>query len=195
MAIFSKGMFKKALKMPETRPALRRYFVNTIFDTTFVILGVIIGSALSPHPSIDVVKTTIITSAVALAISTGASVYEAESLEQSRRLDEISRAMLSSVDDTDLGKTSRASIYLIAIANSCAPLLAGAVTLSPFLLLPASDITAAAETSITLAISILFVTGFFMGRMANRNPWVKGLRMAVIGLIAFGICYLIGAAV
>ena len=103
MGIFSKGMLKKALKMPETRPALRRYFVNTIFDTTFVILGVIIGSALSPHPSIDVVKTTIITSSVALAISTGASVYEAESLEQSRRLDEISRAMLSSVDETDLG--------------------------------------------------------------------------------------------
>jgi VIT1/CCC1 family predicted Fe2+/Mn2+ transporter len=69
------------------------------------------------------------------------------------------------------------------------------VTLAPFLILPSSDITTAAETSITLAISILFVTGFFMGRMADRNPWIKGLRMAVIGLIAFGICYLIGAIV
>ncbi|MGD0816984.1 MAG: VIT1/CCC1 transporter family protein [Methanomassiliicoccales archaeon] len=195
MANLGKGMFKKALKMPETWPALRRYFVNTIFDTTFVILGVIIGSALSPHPSIDVVKTTIITSAVALAISTGASVYEAESLEQSRRLDEISRAMLSSVDETDLGKTSRASIILIALVNSCAPLIAGAVTLTPFLVLPANDIVTAAEISITLAISILFVTGFFMGQVANKNPWAKGLRMAVIGLIAFGICYVIGAVV
>jgi predicted membrane protein (TIGR00267 family) len=195
MANFNTGMLKKALKMPETRPALRRYFVNTIFDTTFVILGVIIGSALSPHPSIDVVKTTIITSAVALAISTGASVYEAESLEQSRRLDEISRAMLSPVDETDLGKTSRASIFLISLVNSLAPLLAGAVTLAPFLVLPAGDIVYAAEVSIALAISILFVTGYFMGRMANRNPWVKGARMAVIGLIAFGICYLIGATV
>lgn len=195
MALSAKEMFKKALKMPETRPALRRYFVNTIFDTTFVILGVIIGSALSPHPSIDVVKTTIITSAVALAISTGASVYEAESLEQSRRLDEISRAMLSSVDETDLGKTSRASIILISMVNSLAPLLAGGVTLAPFLILPASEIVYAAELSITLAISILFVTGYFMGRMANKNPWVKGSRMAIIGLIAFGVCYLIGATV
>jgi predicted membrane protein (TIGR00267 family) len=195
MALSRKEMFKRALKMPETRPALRRYFVNTIFDTTFVILGVIIGSALSPHPSIDVVKTTIITSAVALAISTGSSVYEAESLEQSRRLDEISRAMLSSVDETDLGKTSRASIILISLVNSLAPLLAGAVTLAPFLVLPASDIVYAAEVSIGLAISILFVTGYFMGRMANKNPWVKGSRMAIIGLIAFGVCYLIGATV
>ena len=181
--------------MPETRPALRRYFVNTIFDTTFVILGVIIGSALSPHPNLDVVKTTIITSAVALAISTGSSVYEAESLEQSRRLDEISRAMLSSVDETDLGKASRASIIIIALVNSMAPLLAGAVTLAPFLILPGNDIIYAAEVSITLAISILFVTGYFMGRMANKNPWIKGARMALIGLIAFGICYLIGGAV
>jgi predicted membrane protein (TIGR00267 family) len=195
MAKKGKGMFQKALNMPETRPALRRYFVNTIFDTTFVILGVIIGSALSPHPSLDVVKTTIITSAVALAISTGASVYEAESLEQSRRLDEISRAMLSSVDETDLGRTSRASIILISLVNSSAPLLAGAVTLAPFLILPANDIVAAAEASIALAISILFVTGYFMGRLANKNPWIKGARMAVIGLIAFGICYLIGATV
>jgi predicted membrane protein (TIGR00267 family) len=194
MAI-KKGILKKALNMPETRPALRRYFVNTIFDTTFVILGVIIGSALSPHPNIDVVKTTIITSAVALAISTGSSVYEAESLEQSRRLDEISRAMLSSVDETDLGRTSRASTALIALINSLAPLLAGAVTLAPFLVLSGSDIVYAAEVSITLAISILFVTGYFMGRLANKNPWVKGARMAVIGLIAFGVCYLIGATV
>lgn len=195
MAKTRRGLFKSALQMPETRPALRRYFVNTIFDTTFVILGVIIGSALSSHPNLDVVKTTILTSAVALAISTGSSVYEAESLEQSRRLDEISRAMLSSVDETDLGRTSRASIIIIALVNSLAPLLAGAVTLAPFLILPGNDIVYAAEVSITLAISILFVTGYFMGRMANRNPWIKGGRMALIGLIAFGICYLIGGAV
>ncbi len=181
--------------MPETGPSLRRYFVNTIFDTTFVVLGVIIGSALSPHPSIDVVVTTIITSSVALAISTGSSVYEGESLEQSRRLNEISRAMLSSVDETDLGKTSRASIIIISLANSCAPLLAGAITITPFLVFSAADIVTAAEVSITLALSILFVTGYFMGRIANKNPWFKGLRMATIGLIAFGICYLIGATI
>jgi VIT1/CCC1 family predicted Fe2+/Mn2+ transporter len=76
-----------------------------------------------------------------------------------------------------------------------APLLAGTVTLSPFLILPGDDIVYAAEVSITLAISILFITGYFMGRMANKNPWIKGGRMALIGLIAFGICYLIGGAV
>ena len=69
------------------------------------------------------------------------------------------------------------------------------MTLVPFLVLPETDIVAAAEISITLAISLLFVTGYFMGRMANKNPWIKGMRMAVIGLIAFAICYIIGASV
>ncbi len=70
-----------AMQMPETGPALRRYFVNTIFDSTFVILGVIIGSAFSPDPSYDLVIATILTSSFALGISTGVSVYEAETME------------------------------------------------------------------------------------------------------------------
>jgi predicted membrane protein (TIGR00267 family) len=183
------------MSLPDTGPSLRRYFVNTMFDATFVILGIIIGSALSLHASRELVITTIITSSVALAISTGSSVYEAERLEQTRRLDEISRAMLTRVDETDLGKSSRASIILIAIVNSLAPLLAGALTILPFLLLPADSITYAAEISIALVIVVLFITGWIMGRISDRNPWIKGARMAVIGLVAFIICYLIGGAV
>jgi predicted membrane protein (TIGR00267 family) len=183
------------MSVPDTGPSLRRYFVNTMFDASFVILGIIIGSALSPSASRSLVVTTILTSSVALAISTGSSVYEAERLEQSRRLDEISRAMLSRVEDTDLGKSSRASIVLIAIVNSMAPLLAGAVTLLPFIILPADAVNQAADAAIVLVICMLFVTGFLMGRISERNPWLKGLRMAVIGMAAFCVCYIIGGAV
>jgi len=59
------------MNMPETGPALRRYFVNTIFDSTFVILGVIIGSAFSPDPSYSLVIAIVLTSSFALGISTG----------------------------------------------------------------------------------------------------------------------------
>jgi len=186
---------RSAMSLPETGPSLRRYFVNTMFDACFVILGIIIGSALSPHANTQLVLTTILTSSVALAISTGSSVYEAERLEQDRRMDEISRAMLSRVHDTNLGKSSRASIILIAVVNSLAPLLAGAVALTPFLVLPSTSITEAAEIAIGLVIALLFITGFIMGRLSERNPWIKGTRMAAIGLVAFFICYLIGGAV
>lgn len=186
--------FQEAMSLPETGPALRRYFVNTMFDTTFAVLGIIIGSALTADADKGLVISTIITSAVALAISTGSSVYEAESLEQSRRLDEIGRAMLRPVGETNLGKASKASAAIIAISNSMAPLIASTIILLPFLLM-GGNLTEAAEIAIALAISILFVTGFIMGRISEKNPWWKGLRMALIGVAAFVICYLIGGAV
>ena len=130
-----------------------------------------------------------------MAISTGTSVYEAETLEQSRRMDEIGRAMLRPVDDTSLGKASKASTALIALFNSIAPLVSGAIIVSPFILMDEGTILVAAEVAIVLSIVLLFVTGFIMGRISEKNPWWKGLRMAMVGLAAFVVCYLIGGAV
>ena len=187
--------FKEAMSLPETGPALRRYFVNTMFDSTFAVLGIIIGSALTADADPSLVIATIITSCVALAISTGSSVYEAETLEQSRRMDEIGRAMLRPVEETNLGKASKASAAIIAISNSLAPLMSGAIIVSPFLLLGEETIVVAAEVAIALAIILLFITGFIMGKLSERNPWWKGLRMSLVGLAAFVICYMIGGVV
>jgi predicted membrane protein (TIGR00267 family) len=179
-----------ALSLPTTGPAIRRYFVNTIFDATFVMLGVILGSAFSPNPNMHIITVTIITSAVALGISTGVSVFEAESMEQRIRMGQIERALLRSLEDTHLGRSSRTSIYLIAGLNLLAPLIAGIVIVTPFLLFP-GDVVMAALTAVVLALLVLFGTGFFMGRLGKRNPWVQGGRMAVVGAIAFVVCYLI----
>jgi len=53
----------------------------------------------------------------------------------------------------------------------------------------------AAEVAIALAIILLFITGFIMGKLSERNPWWKGLRMSLVGLVAFVICYMIGGVV
>jgi predicted membrane protein (TIGR00267 family) len=187
--------FKEAMSLPETGPALRRYFVNTMFDSTFAVLGIIIGSALTADADKGLVIATIITSCVALAISTGSSVYEGETLEQSRRMDEIGRAMLRPVEETNLGKASKASAAIIALSNSLAPLMTGAIIVSPFLLLGKETILVAAEVAIGLAIVLLFITGFIMGKLSERNPWWKGLRMSLVGLAAFVVCYMIGGVV
>jgi len=183
------------MSLPETGPALRRYFVNTMFDSTFVVLGIIIGSALTAGADNDLVIATIITSCVALAISTGSSVYEAETLEQSRRMSEIGRAMLRTVEDTNLGKASKTSAMIIALVNSAAPLMTCAIIVTPFILLGEGTIIIAAEASIVLAIVLLFITGFVMGRLSDKNPWWKGLRMSLVGLAAFVVCYGIGGVV
>jgi len=190
-----KARVDAALSMPGTGPTIRRYFVNTIFDSTFVMLGIIVGGALSEHPDLRVVIATILTSAVALGISTGVSVFEAESMEQNRRIDEIEKALLRSLEDTHIGRSSRASIILIAFVNFLAPLTAGAIILTPFLLISPGDIATAAWIAVSLAISMLFITGLVMGRLGKRNPLIQGTRMALVGVAAFIICFYIQSLV
>jgi len=180
-----------ALKTPDTLPAMRRYFVNTVFDSTFVILGIIIGMALSSDPSTRMVVVTIVTSCVALMISTGISVFEAERMEQSIRIQQIERVMLRKLDETSIKRTSVHSTLLISLTNCLAPVITGTITLTPFLIMSEADVTTAAWISISLAIFILFVTGLYMGRMGNKNPYFYGLRMAGAGVIAFVACFMV----
>ncbi len=184
-----------ALSLPETWPSIRRYFVNTMFDSIFVMLGIIIAGAFNDTPHLSVVIATILSSAVALGISTGISVFEAENLEQGRRIDEIEKAMLRSMEETHIGRSSRSSIYLIALVNFMAPIIAGTVMLAPFLIFSAIDIRTAAWTAVGLAITLLGLTGYFMGRAGKRNPWVQAVRMGLVGVGAFIICFYIESAV
>jgi len=180
---------RAVLDEPETGPTMRRFFVNTMFDSTFVILGILIASAFSSEPNLRTVIVTIITSSVALGISTGISVFEAETMEQSIKLREMERAMLTSLEDTRLQSISQLTIIVVAVVNFTAPILSGAITLAPFLLVGDSDIKLAAYISLGLAITILFVVGAAMGRAGQRNPWIQGTRMAVAGVAAFLICF------
>ncbi|MDD1743365.1 MAG: VIT1/CCC1 transporter family protein [Methanomassiliicoccales archaeon] len=184
-----------ALSLPGTWPSIRRYFVNTMFDSTFVMLGIIIAGAFNEAPNLRVVIATILSSAVALGISTGVSVFEAENLEQGRRIDEIEKAMLRSMEETHIGRSSRSSIYLIALVNFMAPIVTGTVILAPFLLFSAVDIRTAAWTAVGLAITLLFLTGYIMGRAGKRSPWIQAMRMALVGIGAFIICFYIESVV
>jgi predicted membrane protein (TIGR00267 family) len=184
-----RGKLRAVLDEPETGPTLRRFFVNTIFDSTFVILGILIASAFSSEPNLRIVIVTIVTSSVALGISTGISVFEAETMEQSIKMKEMERAMLRSLEDTHIHKVSRNTILVVALVNFTAPVIAGTVTLTPFLILGEENIKLAAYISLGLAITILFVVGVVMGRAGERNPLVQGARMAIAGIAAFLLCY------
>ena len=184
-----KGKFRAVLDEPETGPTLRRFFVNTIFDSTFVILGILIAQAFSSEPSLRLVIVTIVTSSVALGISTGISVFEAETMEQAIKMKGMERAMLTSLEDTHLHRVSKLTILFISIVNFTAPVIAGSITLTPFLLVGEQDIRLAAYVSLGLAITILFVVGAVMGRAGDRNPLIQGARMAVAGVAAFLLCF------
>jgi predicted membrane protein (TIGR00267 family) len=139
---------RAVLDEPETGPTLRRFFVNTIFDSTFVILGILIASAFSSEPSLRLVIVTITTSSVALGISTGISVFEAETMEQNIKMRDMERAMLTSLEDTHIHRVSKLTILFISIVNFTAPIMAGIITLTPFLMVGEKDIRLAAYISL-----------------------------------------------
>lgn len=168
----------------------RRSFSNTIFDSTFMLLGVVIGSAFG-NSSLRTVLTTMLTSSLALAISTGVSVYEAESLEHHKRLAEMESALFRSLKETAIARSSRYVVAVTSLLNFLTPLALCLFTVFPFLLASfgAIGIRLAAWISVTLAMGILFLAGAYLGRLAKRNPWTKGLRMLAFGVLAFILGY------
>lgn len=71
---------RETLKHESVGPIIRRFFINTLFDSTFMLLGIIVGSAFATQAGLNVIIVTMLTTSIALGISTGVSVYEAESL-------------------------------------------------------------------------------------------------------------------
>ena len=184
---------RRMLRREEIGPAFRRFFINTLFDSTFMLLGITIGSAFTEDPDLKVILGTMVTSSLALGISTGVSVYEAESLERGRKIAELERALFMDLEETKIWRSARAATALISILNFLTPLVSCAIIVWPFVLASRGflDIQLAARLSVFLALATLFIGGAYVGKVGRGNPWVKGLRMVLFGLLAFGIGYII----
>jgi predicted membrane protein (TIGR00267 family) len=174
-------------------PDIRKFFINTLFDSTFVLLGIIVGSAFVANPQLKVILGTMLASSLALGISTGVSVYEAESLGQEMELKEIEKAMLKDLHHTQVAKSMQTTTLVISIVNFLTPLCICGITITPFLLALAGIlmISSAAWISILTALATLFAAGFYLELGSRRNAIIKGIKMAAFGVLAF----LIGFAI
>lgn len=188
---------REMLRREDVSPIIRRFFINTLFDSTFMLLGIVIGAAFAADASLGIIMVTMVTSSLALGISTGVSVYEAESLERERKISELERALFRDLSGTTIEKTARTIIILAALINFLTPLFSCAVTVSPFVLvaLGVLETNLASWFSVVLVLSVLFVAGAFLGRLGKRNAWMKGLRMVGFGLVAFIIGLLLDSLV
>ena len=181
------------LRNEDAGPIIRRFFINTLFDSTFMLLGIIVGAAFVADANIRIVIVTMVTSSLALSISTGVSVYEAESLEQERKITRLEMTMLTDLTDTVIDKTSKSITRLAMVINFLTPILSCTITILPFVLvvLEILEIYIASWLSVAFALSILFGAGVYLGRIGKQNPWIKGLRMTAFGVIAFIIGFLL----
>ena len=184
---------RETLRHEEFGPVIRRFFINTLFDSTFMLLGIVVGSAFAAEASLNVIIITMLTTSLALGISTGVSVYEAESLEQERRISDLEKALFTDLQDTTILKTARKTILLATLINFATPLFSCAIAILPFIFAEFGilHVEMASWVSVVLALSTLFGAGVYMGRLGKTNPYKKGLRMAAFGVLAFAIGFLL----
>jgi predicted membrane protein (TIGR00267 family) len=176
----------------------RRYFINTIFDSTFVVLGILASAAFVQDANVEVALGTIFAACLAIGISTGVSVYEAEHTESELRVRRIEQAMLSPIRDTDVGQRIRRTGHAKAVVNFLAPLLVAAVTGAPIVLFDAGivrDFTPAAIASAAVGLGIIFTTGYYLGVLSGKRPWWKALRMTGVAVLTFAVLVLLQRAV
>lgn len=172
----------------------RRYFINTLFDSTFVVLGIVSATVVTQGTPIRVTLGALAAACIAIGISTGVSVYEAERLEAEIRMAKIERAMLAELKDTHIDRTLRLYRALVSIVNFSAPLLVFAITSMPFLLhliFGSPSLAQASQISILLAATLVFVAGYALGRVAGQSPLRQGLRMTIAAVATFLILILI----
>ena len=166
----------------------RRYFITNLFDSTFVSLGVLSATALVPNPNLALTLSTLAATCVAIGVSTGVGVYEAERLEGEIRIAKMEKAMLRDMRDTDVHRGIRTFRVFVSLVNLAVPLLVLGIVATPLLLasaLGSPSPSTAAMISIVLAIAIIFVAGAFLGRLAERNALREGLRMTAAALATF----------
>jgi len=173
----------------ELSELFRRYFINTLFDSTFVVLGILAASAFVPNANPEIAMGTIFAACLAIGISSAVSVYEAEHVEAEIEMRKIERAMLSSMQDTDTERRTRAAAYAVATVNFLAPVFVAIVMGTPLLLYEVEiirDFHMAAALSSVLGICIIFAAGYYLGSLGRKRPWLRAVRMSVIALLAFG---------
>ncbi len=163
------------------------YIVNTLFDAVFTIMGVVIGTAFSARLDLRSIIGTIITVSISLGVSSGFSVYEAESLQEEKRFE---GALLEDLDDTMLSEESRSVTQLSSVLVFITPFLAGLITLVPFILVYNGILSIGNGVRIAIGIDLflIFMTGYVF---AIENKLMKGLRMMVLGLVVFLVGYLL----
>ena len=151
------------------------------------------GSAFVPTPDIRLITLTLVSSSIALGISSGVSVYEAEIIEGEREVEALENAMLVNLDNTIHSESLKAKALVASIIVFATPLCSMAIAITPFLVSKAGMIEAGAAGwwSILLSLGTLTGVGAYMGKDGKSNALLKGLRMAFFGLVAFVIGYLL----
>lgn len=166
------------------------YLINTLFDAIFTILGILVGSSLGESFDIHLIVGTMITTSISLGVSSGYSVYEAELIQEEKRISEIEEALLTDLEGTVISQRSDNFIIFSSLIVFLTPLLACVINLFPIALNQLGIISNGSILNfiIFLDLVLIFFSGLFFG---GEKRLLKGVRMTVLGSMVFIFGYLL----
>lgn len=180
------------LSITRTHGIARRYFVVNGFDGALTMLGIITGFLSSAPVRLTVIISACLGAAIALGVSGMSSAYISESAERRRALAELEEAMLKDLGNSHHGDAARRVPLLIALVNGAAPLVISLLIITPLWLveagmhLPVSPLHAA----ILVALSLIFLLGVFLGRIAGISWLHSGIRTLLVALLTTALIML-----
>lgn len=170
----------------------RRYLAMNAFDGVLTMIGVLIGNYSAGVESARVVITTGLATSMAIGVSGFWGAYFTESAERKRDLNDLESYTLTDLNETKIGRASRAAAIVVSLVDGLAPFLAALVVLSPFFL-PSlwGEIYRSYYLSMVMALGALFALGAFLGAISGENIALMGAKMIGAGLLSMLLGYLL----
>ena len=186
-----KDRIRRYNEIAEYGPIVRRYFVLGAFDGALTILGIILGAffAGAVKAQVNLIVAAGISALVALAISSVVGAYEAERVEKKLDQKKVEKALLAKVGN-EHEEAYRFAARASAVVHGISPLVAGFIPIIPLYLI--HDFTMATVASTVVTLSLLFVIGWYLGRLVRERAFVTGLRFVLAALVTAAIIVTIG---
>lgn len=172
----------------------RRYFVMNTFDGALTMLGIVVGSYTYGKMEVRMILGAGLGASLAMAISGLSGAYMAERAERRRGLQELEKAMLRDMENSLHARAMKIATLWVALVDGGAPLIAGVIALTPFLLAVLEVMTPlwAVYSSIAIIMSMLFLLGIFLGRISREKLIISGVKTLAIGLATAAIILFVG---
>lgn len=181
------------LEISKSEEIMRRYFVVNGFDGALTMLGLIMGFYISDRIDLAIVITSCLAAGLALGMSGISSAYISEAAERRRKLLDLEKAMVTSLDESHHARAATWIPWLVALVNGIAPLLIALIIISPLWLAHLGLIPMHEPLLIAMLVAmlIIFLLGVFLGRIGGTFWLWSGLQSLGVASVTIAMIYLI----
>jgi len=181
-------------KISNMNVIVRRYSITNMFDATLATLGVILGSYMYGELKPVFIIGASLGAALGLGVSGIVSTYITERAERIAEIRKLERALLTNLKSSEIAKAHKYAALFISVSSGGSSALAVLLVTSPFMLSSFNVISRyeAFTTSIAIALTMLFMIGFYLGRISRENGILYGLITLGAGILVATILILAG---